>query len=58
MARKRKTNDHGMGIPYYEVKALACGLLPRIQAFSRVGKGKGSLQSGKRSETLTRKWAK
>ena len=25
--------DCGMGIPYHEVKALACVLLPEIQAF-------------------------
>ena len=33
MARKRKINDHGTGIPYHEVEALARVLLPEIQAF-------------------------
>jgi len=33
MARKRKINDHGMGIPVHEVDALARVLLPEIQAF-------------------------
>lgn len=33
MPRKKKPNDYGTGIPYYEVEALACVLLPEIQAF-------------------------
>ena len=33
MARKKKINDHGTGIPYHEVEALARVLLPEIQAF-------------------------
>ena len=33
MARKRKVNDHGTGIPVHEVDALARVLLPAIQAF-------------------------
>ena len=33
MPRKKKPNDYGTGIPYYEVEALACVLLPKIQAF-------------------------
>ena len=33
MARKKKVNDYGTGIPYHEVEALACVLLPEIQAF-------------------------
>lgn len=33
MARKKKVNDHGTGIPYHEVEALARVLLPEIQAF-------------------------
>ena len=33
MARKQKINDHGTGIPYHEVEALARILLPKIQAF-------------------------
>ena len=33
MARKRKINDHGTGIPVHEVDALARVLLPEIQAF-------------------------
>ena len=32
MARK-KISDHGTGIPYHEVEALARVLLPEIQAF-------------------------
>ena len=33
MARKRKINDYGTGIPVHEVDALARVLLPKIQAF-------------------------
>lgn len=33
MARKKKINDHGTGIPYHEVEDLARVLLPEIQAF-------------------------
>ena len=33
MARKKKVNDYGTGIPYHEVEALARVLLPEIQAF-------------------------
>lgn len=33
MARKRKPNDYGTGIPLHEVEALARVLLPEIQAF-------------------------
>ena len=33
MPRNKKPNDYGTGIPYHEVAALACVLLPEIQAF-------------------------
>ena len=33
MARKKKVNYYGTGIPYHEVEALARVLLPEIQAF-------------------------
>ena len=33
MARKKKINDYGTGIPYHEVEALACVLLPERLAF-------------------------
>ena len=33
MPRKKKPNDHGTGIPYHEVEALARVLLPEIQRF-------------------------
>ena len=33
MARKKKVNDYGTGIPYHEVEALARVLLPEIQSF-------------------------
>ena len=33
MARKKKVNDYGTGIPVHEEDALARVLLPEIQAF-------------------------
>ena len=33
MARKKKVNDYGTGIPVHEEDALASILLPKIQAF-------------------------
>lgn len=33
MARKKKPNDYGTGIPLHEVEALARVLLPEMQAF-------------------------
>lgn len=33
MARKKKVNDYGTGIPAHEVETLARVLLPEIQAF-------------------------
>lgn len=33
MARTKKPNDYGTGIPLHEVEALARVLLPEIQAF-------------------------
>jgi len=33
MARKKKPNDYGTGIPLHEVEALARVLLPEIQKF-------------------------
>ena len=33
MARKKKVNDYGTGIPVHEVDALASIMLPKIQAF-------------------------
>ena len=53
MARKKKVNDYGTGIPLHEVEALARVLLPEIQRFFESGKGSGSLQSGKRNRKRT-----
>ena len=39
MARKKKVNDYGTGIPLHEVEALARVLLPEIQAFFESEKG-------------------
>ena len=40
MARKKKINDYGTGIPYHEVEALARVLLPEIQAFFESEEGR------------------
>ena len=40
MARKRKIDDHGTGIPVHEVDALARILLPKIQAFFESEEGR------------------
>ena len=39
MARKKKPNDYGTGIPYHEVEALVRVLLPEIQAFFKSEEG-------------------
>ena len=39
MPRKKKPNDHGTGIPYHEVEALARVLLPEIQVFFKSEEG-------------------
>ena len=39
MARKKKFNHYGTGIPYHEVEALARVLLPEIQAFFKSEEG-------------------
>ena len=41
MARKKKINDYGTGIPYHEVEALSRVLLPEIQAFFESEEGQG-----------------
>ena len=33
MARKKKVNDYGTGIPYHEVEALARVLLPEVHDY-------------------------
>lgn len=56
MSRKKKPNDHGTGIPYHEVEALARVLLPEIQAFFESEEGQRefaewkSQQRGKQQE--------
>ena len=49
MARTKKPNDCGTGIPYHEVEALARVLLRRYRRFLRVRKGSWNLLSGKRN---------
>ena len=56
MARKKKVNDYGTGIPYHEVEALARVLLPEIQAFfeSEEGQREFAEWKAKRNRNRTR----
>ncbi len=54
MARKRKINDHGTGIPYHEVEALARVLLPEIQAFFESEEGQQEFAEWKAQEETKR----
>ena len=53
MARKRKINDHGTGIPYHEVEALARVLLPEIQAFFESEEGQREFAEWKSQQQAT-----
>ena len=55
MARKKKPNDYGTGIPYHEVEALARVLLPEIQEFFESEDGSGNMLSGKQSNRPNKK---
>lgn len=58
MARKKKINDHGTGIPYHEVEALARVLLPEIQAFFESEEGQREFAEWKAEQQAEkRKWA-
>ena len=54
MARKLKINDHGTGIPYHEVEALARVLLPEIQAFFESEEGQQEFAEWKAQEETKR----
>jgi len=47
MARKKKPNDYGTGIPLHEVEALARVLLPEIQAFFESEEGQQEYRAWK-----------
>lgn len=47
MARKKKPNDYGTGIPLHEVEALARVLLPEIQAFFESEEGQKEFREWK-----------
>lgn len=47
MARKKKPNDYGTGIPLHEVEALARVLLPEIQAFFESKEGQREFREWK-----------
>ena len=58
MARKRKINDHGTGIPYHEVEALARVLLPEIQAFFKSEEGQREFAEWKKQREAEEQEAK
>lgn len=47
MARKKKPNDYGTGIPLHEVEALARVLLPEIQTFFESEEGQREFREWK-----------
>mgnify|MGYP000211370144 CR=1 FL=1 len=55
MARKKKVNDYGTGIPYHEVEALARVLLPGIQAFFESEEGQWEFVEGKYGRNRTKR---
>ena len=55
MARKKKVNDYGTGIPYHEVEALARVLLPEIQAFFESEEGQWEFVEGKYGRNRTKR---
>ena len=58
MARKKKPNDYGTGIPYHEVEALARVLLPEIPAFFESEEGQREFAEWKKQwETEQQKQA-
>ena len=54
MARKKKVNDYGTGIPVHEVDALASILLPKIQAFFESEEGQQEFAEWKAQEETKR----
>ena len=55
MPRKKKPNDHGTGIPYHEVEALARVLLPEKQAFFESEEGQWEFVEGKYGRNRTKR---
>ena len=51
MAKKKKINDYGTGIPQHEMEALARVLLPEIENFMPAKKASASSLSGKRNSS-------
>lgn len=52
MARKKKPNDYGTGIPLHEVEALARVLLPEIQAFFESEEGRREFAEWKAQQNV------
>ena len=58
MARKKKVNDYGTGIPVHEVDALARILLPKIQAFFESEEGQREFSEWKKQREIEKQEAK
>ena len=58
MARKKKVNDYGTGIPYHEVEALARVLLPEIQAFFESEEGQREFAEWKKRREVEKQETK
>lgn len=56
MARKKKVNDYGTGIPCHEVEALARVLLPEIQAFFESEEGQREFAEWKAKQQAEQKY--
>ena len=54
MARKKKVNEYGTGIPYHEVEALARVLLPEIQAYFESEEGQREYAEWKRRQAVSK----
>ena len=49
---KKKSNDHGTGIPLHEVEALARVLLPEIQKFFESEDGQREFREWKKNRQI------
>ena len=58
MARKKKVNDYGTGIPVHEVDALARILLPKIQAFFESEEGQREFAEWKKRREVEKQETK
>lgn len=58
LAKKKKVNDYGTGIPQHEMKALARVLLPEIEKFYASEEGQRQFAQWKEEQQLKQRIAK